>query len=76
MKNRCLTFQKFPWVSQMIVENRFHGHPHRHGAQFKDIASQYTRVGRIVCAMLCYADSYQGADYWDRIEQLTKDNHV
>lgn len=76
MKNRCLTFAKFPWASQMIVENRFHGHSHRHGEQFRDIASQYSRVGRIVCAMINYVDSYQGVDYWERIEQLTKTNHV
>lgn len=76
MKKRCLTFAKFPWASQMIVENRFHGHPHRHGEQFRDIASQYIRVGRIVCAMLCYADSYQGADYWERIEHLTRGNYL
>lgn len=76
MKKRCLTFAKFPWASQMIVENRFHGHPHRHGEQFRDIASQYIRVGRIVCAMLVYANSCQGIGYWERIEQLTHDNYV
>lgn len=76
MKDKCLAFSKFPWTSQMIMENRFHGHPHRYGQQFRDIASQYVRVGRIVCAMLCYADSHQGEDYWKRIESLTEDNHV
>lgn len=76
MKNRCLTFAKFPWASQMIVENRFHGHVHRHGERFRDIATQYYGVGRIVCAMLCYAESYQGPDYWERIESLTRANRV
>ena len=76
MKNRCLTFQKFPWASQMIVENRFHGHSHRYGERFRDIAQQYVRVGRIVCAMLCYADSHQGVEKKKKIESLTRGNHV
>jgi hypothetical protein len=76
MKYKCLVFSKFPWASQMIVENRFHGHFHRHGERFRDIAPNYVRVGRIVCAMLCYTNSYQGEDYWERIESATIDNHV
>lgn len=73
MKDKCLTFAKFPWASQMIVENRFHGHYHRHGEQFRDIAAQYSRVGRIVCAMIEYLPSRLGFTYWEDIEHSTRD---
>lgn len=76
MKDKCLAFSKFPWTSQMIMENRTHGHPHRYGETFCEISGQFKRVGRIVCAMIEYASAQQGSTYWQDIEYSTNDIFV
>ena len=66
MKKKCKRFTQFPWTSQMIVENRHHGHAHLADQSFRDFARKRTSVSRIIDAMIHDDSSFWGPEYWDR----------